>query len=127
MFIIIYKELEMNRITKYNFETVYNRYMSVLTGGAQEASSITERSIFKEHLMLREYVTDRRQILSAMERLLELNVIKISGLGASGTVQSISKLQQSNIRLNELHPSEIHNFIKEHAKELPQEAIRFAL
>lgn len=85
--IVIYNGLEFNGITKYNFETIYSQYMNVLTGGANEATTISERDIFKESLMLKKYTTDRREVLDALEKLLELNIIKISGIKSARTVR----------------------------------------
>ena len=130
LLIVIYKELEFNRITKYNFDMIYERYMSFLSHGAQNAASLEKQDLFHNDRLLTNFTADRHVILRALEKLLELGLIKVSGSGirsaAQGKLKRASRLEQNNIRLNEIHPSELQHFIKEHASEFESELVRFA-
>lgn len=112
------KRIEEVGTVKYNFTAIYEQYMKFITGGAQ-TTDIDERDIFRDKLMLH-YPTDRDIVYKAFDHLIDLQLLKLT------SSKTDLKKKISNVRLNEIHPSEIQNFVQKNADSFSSEIYKYA-
>jgi hypothetical protein len=112
--------------TAYNFETLFNEYTKFITGGAN-SSNIQDQDVFRDKL-LSTLSVNRTVLLTAFEKLIELDLIKLTGKSkhvvdtGKGRKRDVSKV---TVRLNRLHPSEIERYFKENKSVFPSEIFKF--
>ncbi|KAL0483433.1 origin recognition complex subunit 4 [Acrasis kona] len=111
------KHIEENGTTKYNFEDIYSEYIKFITGGAQ-TTNINQKDVFHDKLIV-SFTIDRNIVYKAFDRLIDLKFIKVSSA-------RLTKKYTAGVRLNELHPSEIQNFVVKNKDFFSTEQYRYA-
>ncbi len=122
-----YGSKSSNNFIPYSFDIAYNEYCKFVTGGANNAH-ISDSDLFRDKLMSNLSV-NKSIVLTSFEKLLELGFLKLSSvnkklLDAKDRKRDISSLP---VRLNNLHPIEIDNYLKSRKEQLNSEIYRWAI
>jgi hypothetical protein len=111
------KKIEQVGEQSYTFDTIFARYMRFVTNS--NTTDIDSKDRYNSKLVT-VTITDKNSVYNAFQHLLDLQLIKFASR------VSDKKKHTTNVRLNELHPSEIENWVRKNEHDFNTEVYQYA-
>lgn len=120
--LIAIKRTEEVGVEKYNFGFIYNEYYKFMYSA--KSTDIKSKDRFKSNRLLSTTCYNHRTALKAFENLVDLKLVKLSR--PTKSMFNSESLDSFHIRLNNIHPNEIENFMIENETAFESELFKWA-